>query len=115
VVAPTHAQSAWESRKVWEHVAAAIEKNDVDTAGRYKSAIEIGQRKMRDEETRKGETWKPRFFMWVENDGTASELRGQLAVLSGHNSLGGKVGSWTFTPDEEDQKALESGELFNGA
>jgi hypothetical protein len=38
-----------------------------------------------------------------------------LAGLTGHGGLGGKVGSWVFTPDEEDQKALESGELFRGA
>jgi hypothetical protein len=115
VVAPVPAQSPWESRKVWEHVASAIEKNDVETAGRYKSPIEIGQRKMRDEETRMGESWKPRFFKWVDNDVVASELRGELAGLTGHGGLGGKVGSWVFTPDEDDQKALENGELFRGA
>jgi len=112
VVAPIPAQSPWESRKVWEHVASAIEQNDVETAGRYKSAIEIGQRKMREEETRTGETWKARFFKWVENDVVANELRGELAVLTGHEALTGKVGSWGFVPDEEDQKALEGGELF---
>jgi len=100
---------------VWERVAEAIDKNDSETAGRYKSAIEIGQRKMREEEASKGELWKPRFFTWIENDVTATELRAQLAQLSGHNSLGGKVGSWVFTPDEEDQKALQTGDLFRGA
>ena len=84
----------------------------METAGRYKSAIEIGQRKMREEETRTGETWKARFFKWVENDVVANELRGELAVLTGHEALTGKVGSWGFVPDEEDQKALEGGELF---
>ena len=27
----------------------------------------------------------------------------------------GNVGSWKFTPDEEDKAAIESGQLFEGA
>jgi oxysterol-binding protein-related protein 9/10/11 len=114
VVPPTGQQTAWESRKVWERVAEAIDKNDVDTAGRYKSAIEIGQRRMREEETGQGEPWKQRFFRWVEEDGTASGLRDDLEGLTGRKIVGGNVGSWVFKPDEEDQKALETGKLFQG-
>lgn len=94
-------------------MAEAIDRNDVETAGRYKSAIEIGQRKMREEEQRSGEGWKQRFFKWVDKDQTASELRGKLAVLTG-TATNGSVGSWTFAPDEEDAKAIESGKLFEG-
>ena len=114
VVAPLEKQGPWESRRIWEHVADSIEKNDVDTAGRYKSAIEIGQRKMREEEQKVGETWKPRFFTWVEYDETASRLKTELLALTGQSG-DGKVGSWIFTPDEEDSKAMQSGTLFEGA
>ena len=113
VVAPLEKQTSWEARKVWKNVAEAIDRNDVETAGRYKSAIEIGQRKMREEEQRTGETWKQRFFKWVDNDQTASELRAKLAALTGTAS-NGSVGSWVFDPDEEDQKAIESGKFFEG-
>jgi len=114
VVAPVDRQTSWESRIVWKKVAEAIDQNDVETAGRYKSAIEIGQRKMREEEQQKGETWKPRFFKWVEQDQTASELKAKLAALTGTGNGNGTVGSWVFDPDEEDAKAIESGELFGG-
>lgn len=114
VVPPVDNQGPWESRKVWQNVAEAINNSDVETAGRYKSAIEIGQRKMREEEQNTGETWKPRFFTWVEIDETANELRAKLAAFTGI-SVNGSVGSWKFTPDEEDRKAMESGKLFEGA
>lgn len=99
---------------MWKYVAESIDKSDVETAGRYKSAIEIGQRKMREQEENTGEPWKQRFFTWVYPDQTASELRAKLAALTG-NSVNGSVGSWTFTPDEEDAKAIESGTLFASA
>ena len=114
IVAPVENQTPWEARQVWRNVAGAIEKNDVETAGRHKSAIEIGQRKMREEEDSIGETWKQRFFTWVPNDQTANELRAKLSALTGNN-LGGNVGSWICTPDEEDSKAIESGTLFGTA
>ena len=113
IVAPVEKQGPWESRRIWKNVAESIEKNDVEIAGRYKSAIEIGQRKMREEEQKVGETWKQRFFTWVENDETASGLRAELTALTG-NGVDGNVGSWIFTPDEEDLKALQSGALFEG-
>jgi len=69
---------------------------------------------MRDEEKENGHSWKPRFFTWVEKDEIASELRAKLASLTGIN-INGSVGSWKFTPDEEDRKAIESGKLFEGA
>ena len=98
----------WQLNKA----ADSIEKNDVETAGRHKSAIEIGQRKMREEEAKRGESWKQRFFTWVEIDETASKLRDELASLTGCAGGNGKVGSWTFTPDEEDSKAMETSTLF---
>jgi oxysterol-binding protein-related protein 9/10/11 len=113
VVSPVDKQISWESRKIWKNVAEAIDKNDVETAGRYKSAIEIGQRKMREEEQRTGERWQQRFFKWVERDETASELAGKLASLTGSGN-GAGVGSWKFEPDEEDRTAIESGKLFEG-
>ena len=116
VVLPTEQQTPWESRKVWKNVAEAIEKNDVDTAGRYKSAIEIGQRKMREDERNTGEVWKQRFFSWIECDDTASALRAELIALTGISLNGNaQVGSWKFAPDEEDSKVIESGKLFEGA
>jgi hypothetical protein len=114
IVSPIEKQSSWESRRVWKNVAESIDKSDVETAGRYKSAIEIGQRKMREQEENTGEPWKQRFFTWVCPDQTASELRAKLAALTGNN-VNGSVGSWTFTPDEEDAKAIESGTLFTSA
>ena len=86
----------------------------METAGRYKSAIEIRQRKMREDEQKTGETWKQRFFTWVENDEIVTRLKAELAALTGNNGGNGNVGSWTFAPDEEDSKAMESGALFNG-
>ena len=69
---------------------------------------------MREEEQKTGETWKQRFFTWVENDEIASGLKAELAVLTGNSGGNGNVGSWTFTPDPEDSKAMETGTLFNG-
>jgi oxysterol-binding protein-related protein 9/10/11 len=114
VVCPLEKQSEWESRRVWHNVASAIEVADVETAGRYKSAIEIGQRKMREEEAQKGETWKQRFFRWVDRDEVASELRAILVEMGALNGLG-EVGSWVFATDEEDGRAVETGELFGCA
>jgi hypothetical protein len=34
--------------------------------------------------------------------------------LTGTGNGNGTVGSWVFDPDEEDAKAIESGELFGG-
>jgi oxysterol-binding protein-related protein 9/10/11 len=110
-VIPIDKQSPWESRTVWKNVAEAIEKNDIDTAGRHKSAIEVGQRKMREEELKAGETWKQRFFVWTDYDETASELRAELVALTG-NGMTEEVGSWTFAPDEEDSNMIKSGKLF---
>lgn len=114
VVAPIEKQTPWESRRIWQNVAEAIERSDAETAGRYKSAIEIGQRKMREEEKEKGYSWKPRFFTWVDRDETATELRRKLAELT-ETKLNGDVGSWKFMPDEEDKAAIESGQLFERA
>ena len=113
-VVPVEKQSPWESRKVWQNVAEAIDKNDIDGAGRYKSAIEIGQRKMREEENANGEVWKQRFFKWVEVDEQASKLREELMSLTGVG-MNSRVGSWVFEPDEEDKKEIETGKLFEGA
>ena len=100
---------------MWKNVAEAIDRNDVETAGRYKSAIEIGQRKMREDEAKEGTPWKQRFFTWVAEDREAGELRGELANLAGTSAVSnvGLVGSWKFTPDEEDQKAIADGRLFD--
>ena len=115
VVAPVEKQSPWESRKVWGKVAEAINKNDFEAAGRYKNAIEIAQRKMREEEQNSAQEWKSRFFKWVEKDETACELQAQLAALTKDAKLDVEVGSWVFAPDEEDAKAIDSGKLFEGA
>ena len=98
---------------MWEKVAETIERNDVETAGRYKSAIEIGQRKMRDQERDTGESWRQRFFTWIEKDEVASELKKSLGVFMAKNEVE-SVGSWTFTPDKEDIQAIVSGQLFEG-
>ena len=115
VVSPIPNQTPWESRRVWKNVAEAIDRNDIETAGRYKSAIEIGQRKMREDEAREGTSWNQRFFSWVAEDREAGELRGNLANLVGTSALNnvGVVGSWKFAPDEEDRKAIADGRLFD--
>lgn len=113
-VTPVDQQTTWESRKVWKNVAESIEKNDVEAAGRYKSAIEIGQRKMREEERNCGETWRQRFFVWLERDEIASGLRAKLLDFAAQIASG-DVGSWIFEPDEEDFETIHSGKLFESA
>jgi oxysterol-binding protein-related protein 9/10/11 len=113
-VIPVDQQGAWESRKVWKNVAESIEKNNVEAAGRYKSAIEIGQRKMRAEEREIEEVWEQRFFTWLERDEIASGLRAELADFTTQVTYG-DVGSWVFDPDDEDVEAIQSGKLFESA
>lgn len=55
-------QDAWESRKAWLPVAAAIRSGDMRATEIEKSHVEIGQRRMREEERLSGEAWRARFF-----------------------------------------------------
>lgn len=61
-VAPLHQQDAMESNRAWQHVAAGIEKGNMDIVHVEKSKIENTQREMRRKEQAEGREWPRKFF-----------------------------------------------------
>ena len=62
IVAPLDQQDPYESNRAWQHVAAGIQKGDMDTVHVEKSKIENSQRELRKKEQAEGREWQRRFF-----------------------------------------------------
>ncbi|KAE9380763.1 Oxysterol-binding protein [Stipitochalara longipes BDJ] len=99
-VAPLEAQDAWETRKAWQHVLAALRENDMQGIVNEKTRVEEAQRAMRREEAAAGKVWEPKFFSSSEDSPLFHELAaGTPWALEAERTKG----VWTF--DQEKAKA----------
>ncbi|KAK9694241.1 Oxysterol-binding protein 4 [Basidiobolus ranarum] len=67
IVAPIEEQNANESRKVWEKVAEAIQRQAYGEATNYKNEVENAQRLLVKERTNKGEEFNLQLFHFVSD------------------------------------------------
>lgn len=94
-VAPIDQQDPLESRRAWRHVAAAIEKGDMDKTGAEKSMIEIRQREMRKQEAAEKKEWERRYFVRVNKDAIYETLAAKIGEKSEPEKTGG---IWKWDP-----------------
>lgn len=106
-VAPLEHQHPLESRKAWQHVVAAIERNDYMGVGKEKSKIENGQREMRKREKASGTEHQLRYFSKVKRDLIAEKLAdGMCRKMSMKGELGaGHHEIWAW--DEEKYRKIQ--------
>lgn len=90
-------QSAYESRKAWSKVAAAVAVMDYDTIHVEKSKIENEQRALRKQEKEEGREWTRRYFSFVEDSESLKKLATDAGLVPDKNV-------WQFNRD-----AFESG------
>jgi len=91
-VAPINKQGEWESRKIWEKVAAAIRAGDMDAASHEKSKIENWQRDMRKKEQAETKSWQRKFFRLEQTGPEFERLASEIKFKSDP--------SWLFTGDK---------------
>lgn len=92
-VAPLEQQDDLESRKAWSKVASAINKGDMDTTGREKTAIENSQRELRKKEAAEGREWNRRFFSKTDKHPAYDVLAKQVGETIQADQTGGV---WEF-------------------
>ncbi|KAI0006319.1 Oxysterol-binding protein [Xylariaceae sp. FL0662B] len=95
-VAPTETQHPLESRRAWQHVAAAISTNDVFAVGHEKSKIENAQRALRKQEKILGQTWERRYFTEAKVD----TLVEKLSIRGNGEGADGEERIWKFDEDK---------------
>ncbi|RYP83574.1 hypothetical protein DL769_001328 [Monosporascus sp. CRB-8-3] len=96
-VAPIEEQHPLESRRAWQHVANAINENDILAVGQEKSKIENEQRALRKEEKAAGMVWETRYFTRVTDDPVAATIlktAGNAVNLHANDML------WKFDRDK---------------
>jgi hypothetical protein len=91
--APLEEQDAWESRKAWSKVIAAIHAGDMQTVADSKSSLENAQRALRKESGTSEEMWKPLFFRREQHDPVAGDL---LKVAGQRLDADATGGIWRF-------------------
>ncbi|KAF2145147.1 uncharacterized protein K452DRAFT_221461 [Aplosporella prunicola CBS 121167] len=96
-VAPLEEQDNMESRKAWSKVAAAIQKGDMDSTSREKSAIENEQREMRRVEKEEGREWVRRYFARTEDYPVFSTLAPRVAEAIDSDKTNGV---WKFDAEK---------------
>lgn len=65
-LAPLDQQDPMESRRVWQKVAQAIERGDMEATSKEKSAVENAQRALRKKEKDESREWQRQFFRRLE-------------------------------------------------
>ncbi|KAL9126343.1 MAG: hypothetical protein Q9217_004589 [Psora testacea] len=105
IVPPLDQQDPYESNRAWQHVAAGIQKGDMDTVHIEKSKIENTQRELRRKEQAEGREWPRRFFKRLQGD--RDEVFEKLAKPCGERIEAEKTGGvWRF---DERKKAEREG------
>lgn len=100
-LAPLEEQSVFESRRAWQHVAASIEKGDMDATSAHKSRIENAQREMRKIEKADGREWERRFFNRVDEKGDETFLRlAKMLQITGSLDTDKTNGIWRFDREQ---------------
>ncbi|XP_016148035.1 oxysterol-binding protein-related protein 10 isoform X1 [Sinocyclocheilus grahami] len=67
-IRPLEKQGQYESRRLWQHVTAALKAGDIDAASEHKHQLEEKQRREGKQRTASSTTWKPKYFI-KEGDG----------------------------------------------
>ncbi|XP_052474085.1 oxysterol-binding protein-related protein 10-like isoform X2 [Carassius gibelio] len=67
-IRPLEKQGQYESRRLWQHVTAALKAGDIDAATEHKHQLEEKQRREGKQRTASSTTWKPKYFI-KEGDG----------------------------------------------
>ncbi|XP_058601732.1 oxysterol-binding protein-related protein 10 isoform X2 [Onychostoma macrolepis] len=67
-IRPLEKQGQYESRRLWQHVTAALKTGDIDAATEHKHQLEEKQRREGKQRTASSTTWKPKYFI-KEGDG----------------------------------------------
>ncbi|OJJ85518.1 OSBP family protein [Aspergillus glaucus CBS 516.65] len=94
-------QSIFESRRAWQHVAAAIERGDMDATSAHKSRIENAQREMRKIEKAENREWERRFFNRVnENDDETFLQLARMLQITGSLDTDKTNGVWRFDREQ---------------
>lgn len=112
-VAPLEAQHPLESRRAWQHVVEAIERNDFLGVGHAKSKLENAQRELRKQEKASGTSFPRRYFSIAEGDPVAEKL---VEGLGGKTSLKGDMDGhhelwvWDEAKYSEVQNARDDGD-----
>ncbi|KAL4657405.1 oxysterol-binding protein-related protein 10-like [Arapaima gigas] len=67
-IRPIEKQAQYESRRLWQHVTAALKEGNIDGATEHKHDLEERQRAEEKQRTAANKSWKPRHFV-KEGDG----------------------------------------------
>ncbi|XP_042628888.1 oxysterol-binding protein-related protein 10-like isoform X2 [Cyprinus carpio] len=62
-IRPLEKQGQYESRRLWQHVTAALKAGDIDVATEHKHQLEEKQRREGKQRTASSTTWKPKYFI----------------------------------------------------
>ncbi|XP_007251884.3 oxysterol-binding protein-related protein 10 isoform X2 [Astyanax mexicanus] len=62
-IRPLEKQSQYESRRLWQHVTAALKTGDIDTATEHKHQLEERQRSEGKQRAATSTPWKPKYFI----------------------------------------------------
>ncbi|XP_034166667.1 oxysterol-binding protein-related protein 10 isoform X2 [Pangasianodon hypophthalmus] len=62
-IRPLEKQSQYESRRLWQHVTAALKAGDIDTATEHKHQLEERQRSEEKQRAATNAAWKPKYFI----------------------------------------------------
>ncbi|KAG1936584.1 oxysterol-binding protein-related protein 10 isoform X2 [Pimephales promelas] len=62
-IRPLEKQAPYESRRLWQHVTAALKAGDIDVATEHKHQLEEKQRREGKQRTASSTTWKPKYFI----------------------------------------------------
>ncbi|XP_057196276.1 oxysterol-binding protein-related protein 10 isoform X2 [Triplophysa rosa] len=62
-IRPLERQGPYESRRLWQHVSAALKTGDIDTATEHKHQLEERQRREGKQRTASHVPWKPKYFI----------------------------------------------------
>ncbi|XP_053350815.1 oxysterol-binding protein-related protein 10 isoform X2 [Clarias gariepinus] len=62
-IRPLEKQGQYESRRLWQHVTAALKAGDIDTATEHKHQLEERQRSEEKQRAATNTAWKPKYFI----------------------------------------------------
>ncbi len=111
-VAPLEHQHPLESRKAWQHVVAAIERNDYIGVGQAKSKVENAQRELRKREKASGTEHPRRYFSRIKEDLIAEKLaEGMPRMGSLRGDMDGHHELWAW--DEDKYRTIQRN-MMNG-
>jgi hypothetical protein len=82
---PLEEQDDMESRKLWKKVAEAISAGNYAEATQLKTTIEDYQRTQRKLRTDAGQSWMPKYFIFISDESASSKSRSSAGTLTLEN------------------------------